>query len=119
MIYKAENLQKAVNYLRLRFPVAELSRELGYHRSSISNWLRGERPLSKQFVKAFEDKFKVKLSDFGDDTDIMPMPIDPDSQNLKEVSVWMAENQDRLLQDPLFRAVLRSMIMQIDSKKHS
>lgn len=110
MIYENSTLQKIIAFLGLRFPVAEFSRELGYSKSAVSNYINGNKPLSESFVRALEKRYKLKFEDFVGEKIMQKIPaLKPD--NIQEVAVFVAENQDALMKDPLFRTVIESLFL--------
>lgn len=60
-----------VQKLDLRFPVAEISKKLGYSRSAISNYINGVKPVSRKFMEALIKGYgldKKILYNVDDDT---------------------------------------------------
>lgn len=66
-----ENLLKAISFLRLSLTYDELGEQLGYKKATISKYLNGRLPPSDEFLKTFEDVFKVDLDSFNTET---PLP---------------------------------------------
>lgn len=55
---------QAVEKLRLRFPIAEISRETGYSEGQISRMLKNKIPTSDKFLDKFFESFNLKKEDF-------------------------------------------------------
>ncbi|RYJ51846.1 hypothetical protein DR871_011745 [Flavobacterium petrolei] len=60
-----EIFQNAVLSLRLRFPVAEISRYTKESKGNISNFLNDKKPVPDTFLKTFAEAFKIDLKEFG------------------------------------------------------
>lgn len=118
MTYDNKTLQRIVAYLQLRFPVAELSRELEFDKSTISNWLNGNKPISQSFIDRLEAHYKISVKDFMR-SKVVNLAPSLEMDNLKEVAVFVAENKDALMKDPLFSAVLQSLCLEFDRKSRS
>ena len=107
MIYTKETLQRIVDYLNLRFPVAELSEELGYSKSAVSNYLSGKKPVSESFVKSIENKYNINGADFTE----VGIKHQTSPQKIKDLASFIAQNQDVLMRDPLFKTVIESLFL--------
>lgn len=60
-----ENKLKIITkHLNIRFPTAQISKDLNYSQGVISQYLNGKRELSENFIKEFENFYNVKFSDF-------------------------------------------------------
>ncbi|AGO47836.1 helix-turn-helix domain containing protein [Cellulophaga phage phi46:1] len=110
MIYDSKTIQKVAAYLQIRFPVAEFSRELNYSKSAISNYLNGNKPISQSFVDAIEKTYKIKVADFISKKSATVAPA-LKMDNIKAIAVFVAENQDALMKDPLFKTVVESLFL--------
>lgn len=111
MIYTKETLEKIAKHLKMRFPVAEFSRDLGYSKGAVSNYMTGKKPVSTSFVRSIENHYKINADEFTDAGALLNLT------NIKELSTFIAENQDELMKDPLFRTVIESLFLrkEIDS----
>jgi len=54
--------QKATKQLKLRFPIAEISKKTGYAKGGISDFLNGKKPVSDAFLEKFAEEFNVDLN---------------------------------------------------------
>lgn len=61
---KNEQLIKAVNSLRLDFPIVELAEKMEVDKGNVSAYLNNKKPVSKNFIKKFEDVFNISIGDF-------------------------------------------------------
>lgn len=61
-------LKKIADHLKIRFPVAELSRELDYAKGAVSEFLNGKKEMSENFKELLENKYSIKVSDFENET---------------------------------------------------
>lgn len=109
MVYTTKTLEKMIAFLRLRFPVAELSQELGYSRGAVSNYINGKKPISEAFIQAIEQNYGIKAEDFIDGA--VPIRGQLSLSRTKEIAVFIAENQDKLMEDPLFKTVVESLFL--------
>lgn len=65
-----ENKLKIIaKHLNIRFPTAQISKDLNYSQGVISQYLNGKRDLSENFIKEFEKFYNVKFSDFEKNND--------------------------------------------------
>lgn len=62
-------LRKIVEHLEIKFPVATISRELGYSNGVISEYLNGKKEVSDNFREKFERYYNVSFSDFENKSD--------------------------------------------------
>ena len=60
-------LMKIAKKLKIRFPVAELSRELDYSKGVISQYYNGKKDMSENFKELLENKYNIKVADFEND----------------------------------------------------
>ncbi|SDT46475.1 hypothetical protein SAMN05192545_3947 [Maribacter dokdonensis] len=110
MIYDKKTLERIISYLQLRFPVAELSSELNYSKSAVSNYLNGNKPISAAFVESLEKHYKIKFEDFVTGSPAKRFPA-LKMDNTKEISIFIAENANELMKDPLFKTVIESLFL--------
>lgn len=113
MVYTKESLERIIDYLNIRFPVAELSDELGYSRSAVSNYINGKKPISESFIKSLENKYGIRAADFTE----TGIKYRTSPQKIKDLASFIAENQDVLMQDTLFRTVIESLYLRKEIKK--
>lgn len=59
-----EKLIKAVNYLRLEFPVVEIADKMNMDKGNISSYLNNKKSVSSNFIKKFEAAFNIDTSNF-------------------------------------------------------
>jgi len=59
-----EKLIKAVNYLRLEFPVVEIAEKMNMDKGNISSYLNNKKSVSSNFIKKFEEAFNIDTSNF-------------------------------------------------------
>jgi len=64
MIITSEILNKMVADLGLRFPVAKISKDLRVSKGAVSEYLKGKKIPSGNFIKQFETFYKVKSLDY-------------------------------------------------------
>jgi phage repressor protein C with HTH and peptisase S24 domain len=62
-----EIFKKAVKSLKLRFPVADIHKKIGYEKGSISNFLNDRKPVSNAFLEKFAFAYGLNLEDFTDE----------------------------------------------------
>lgn len=58
------SLEKAANHLKMRFPIAKISKDLGFSKSNVSEYYNGKREMSQNFKEQFENFYKIRLEDF-------------------------------------------------------
>lgn len=95
-------LLRAIEHLKIRFPVATLEKATGYTSGNISKYLSGKLPPSAKFLQKFQETFKVDLKDFSQDSGEIEMNENKVSPNLNqnrddEYVDYVYENKDRLL----------------------
>ncbi|MBS9774720.1 MAG: hypothetical protein KGV59_06150 [Tenacibaculum sp.] len=56
--------QKAVKELKLRFPVKEISERMNYDKGNISNFIKGKKTISDNFLDNFFIEFNLDKSKF-------------------------------------------------------
>lgn len=59
-------LQKAIEALNLRFPVAEIVQKTGYNKGNISGYINNKKPVSENFLNKFFEKFNLNRRDFDE-----------------------------------------------------
>ncbi len=64
MIITSEVLNKMVEDLGMRFPVATISRDLNISKGPVSEYLKGKKVPSSNFIKQFENFYKVNSLDY-------------------------------------------------------
>lgn len=64
MLMSESVLKKIVNHLRIRFPIAELSRELDYSKGVVSQYYNGKKEMSENFKELLENKYKINVQEF-------------------------------------------------------
>jgi phage repressor protein C with HTH and peptisase S24 domain len=77
-----KKLIRAVNFLKMEFPVKEISERLAVDKGNISSYLSGSKSVSKKFLEKFAKEFKVDLSQF--DTDDLDKDILDNKINLEK-----------------------------------
>lgn len=63
-IKKIDNIRTFNEMLKkvpLRFPVADIHRNTGYSKGSISEILKGKRPPTDEFLKKFSESFNIEI----------------------------------------------------------
>lgn len=60
----------------MRFPVTQISQDLGYSKGVVSEYFNNKRELSDKFRRQFENHYKIKFSDFEE-----PPPEETDNNN--------------------------------------
>lgn len=68
---KENILQKIAKHLKMRFPATQISEDLGYSKSAISQFLNNKKEISEKFRKQFEEFYNVKFSDFEEENNIL------------------------------------------------
>tara|TARA_R100001510_G_C7655524_1_gene214738 strand:+ start:1989 stop:2681 length:693 start_codon:yes stop_codon:yes gene_type:complete len=66
-------LGKAVKHLGIRFPNAQIVKDLGYSKGVVSEYLNNKKLPSEQFIEAFENFYKIDLKSFID-SDVQKEP---------------------------------------------
>jgi transcriptional regulator with XRE-family HTH domain len=96
-----EKLIKAVNYLRLEFPVVEIAEKTGMDKGNISSYLNNKKSVSSNFIKKFEEAFNIDTNNFENKPEQTPRQND---DSLKDKLIEVLENQLRRLENALDRA---------------
>lgn len=65
------SLEKASTLLKMRFPIAKISKDLGVSKSNVSEYYNGKKPMSENFKEQFNNFYKVNLVDLEDDSNSM------------------------------------------------
>jgi len=52
--------------LKIKFPTAQISKDLNYSQGVISQYINGKREMSENFRAEFEKFYNIKFSDFED-----------------------------------------------------
>lgn len=64
MIVDSKLLNKAVEKIGIRFPNAELARNLDYSKGVVSEYLKGKKMPSQNFIDSFEKFYHFSFEDF-------------------------------------------------------
>lgn len=75
MIIDGTILKKAVKHLGIRFPNAQLVKDLGYSKGVVSEYLNNKKLPSEQFIESFENFYKIDLKSFIE----VPLTKEPDA----------------------------------------
>ena len=67
-------LLKIAKHLKMRFPATQISEDLSYSKSAISQFLNNKKEISEKFKKQFEAFYNVKFSDFEEENNIISEP---------------------------------------------
>ena len=73
MVIDGTVLGKAVKHLGIRFPNAQIVKDLGYSKGVVSEYLNNKKLPSEQFIEAFENFYKIDLKSFID-SDVQKEP---------------------------------------------
>lgn len=79
-------LQKVAKHLKMRFPATQISEDLSYSKSAISQFLNNKKEISEKFKKQFEAFYNIKFSDFEEENNI-----------ISEAEAVYETSQDRLI----------------------
>lgn len=102
------NLKKISRHLKLRFPVTQISQDLGYSKGVVSEYYNNKRELSENFKEQFENYYKIKFSDFEEqppDGANSPNPNNPKHMRellnaqervIKSMEITISTLQDRI-----------------------
>lgn len=99
-----EKLIKAVNYLRLEFPVVEIAEKMNMDKGNISSYLNNRKSVSSNFIKKFEDAFNIDTSNFENKPEIKnPQPIGEGDYTLLRELIQTQAKQIEFLQELLLK----------------
>ncbi len=99
-----EKLIKAVNYLRLEFPVVEIAEKMNMDKGNISSYLNNKKSVSANFIKKFEDAFNIDTSNFENKPEIKtPQPIGEGDYTLLRELIQTQAKQIEFLQELLLK----------------
>jgi transcriptional regulator with XRE-family HTH domain len=59
-----KKLIEAVNFLKLEFPIKDISVRMGVDKGNLSSFLNNKKSVSSKFLDKFEKEFSVELSGF-------------------------------------------------------
>jgi len=92
-----EKLIKAVNSLRLEFPVVEIAEKMKMDRGNISNYLNDKKSVSSNFIKKFEAAFNIDTSNFESKSEpIKNPPLEDEGFNLKSFNDYLIKENEFL-----------------------
>jgi len=87
-----EKLIKAVNYLRLEFPVVEIADKMKMDKGNISSYLNNRKSVSSNFIKKFEEAFNIDTSNFDNKPETKNPPENSGFDIHKENAFLVSEN---------------------------
>lgn len=99
-----EKLIKAVNYLRLEFPVVEIAEKMGLDKGNISSYLNNKKSVSANFIKKFEQAFNIDTNNFDNKPLETKNPQQNNDESLKDKMIEILEHQLRRAENALDRA---------------
>lgn len=76
-----KKLIEAVSFLKLEFPVKDISTRMGVDKGNLSSFLSNKKSVSKKFLESFEKEYRVELSGFNYDKEFYQ---DIEESKLKE-----------------------------------
>lgn len=59
-----KKLIDAINFLKLEFPVKEISERMNVGKGNVSSFVNNKVSVSKNFIEKFEEEFKIELEGF-------------------------------------------------------
>lgn len=91
-------LIEIVNFLQLKFPVAEISERLGVDKGNVSSYLNNKKSVSNKFLEKFIREFNVNIESFEN------------SMSSKKVGFFTNDMIDELFRSEYFKGRLVTFI---------
>lgn len=102
-------LKKAVDSLKIRFPIADMERDLGFAKGQISQYYNGIKRPSRNFIETFEKHYGIKIEDFESDSTKMKKKRVMESLSDfsdYEIVEYIGKNIDRFKDLAVFKVVV-------------
>lgn len=75
------SLEIAANKLKMRFPISQIAKDLGFSKGNVSEYYNGKREMSINFKEQFKNFYKIDLEELAEDSTLSNVKIiDPVEQ---------------------------------------